>query len=146
MDTKEAATKSTHSIISEGRNVSVKERFLHYDFKDLNNYIKRYNWYATREMQDYVAFTRGASTAVNTDKHIQAQRKKKFGLYYRAPKFLRAYLWFIYNYIFRLGFLDGKEGFLFHYFECLWYRLLVDAKIYEYEKTGGEMEELRALD
>lgn len=138
--------RDAHSIISEGRNVSVKERFLHYDFKNLDSYIKRYNWYATREMQDYIAYTRGASTAINTDAHIQAQRKKKFGLYYRAPKFLRAYLWFIYNYIFRLGFLDGKEGFLFHYFECLWYRLLVDAKIYEYEKHGGEFDELRALD
>lgn len=138
--------RDAHSIISEGRNVSTKERFLHYDFKNLDSYIKRYNWYATREMQDYIAYTRGASTAINTDAHIQAQRKKKFGLYYRAPKFLRAYLWFIYNYIFRLGFLDGREGFLFHYFECLWYRLLVDAKIYEYEKHGGEFDELRALD
>lgn len=138
--------RDAHSIISSGRNVSVKEKFLHYDFKNLDSYIKRYNWYATREMQDYIAYTRGAATTINTDAHIQAQRKKKFGLYYRAPKFLRAYLWFIYNYIFRLGFLDGKEGFLFHYFECLWYRLLVDAKIYEYEKHGGEFDELRALD
>ena len=138
--------RDAHSIISEGRNVSVKEKFLHYDFKNLDSYIKRYNWYATREMQDYIAYTQGASTAINTDAHIQAQRKKKFGLYYRAPKFLRAYLWFIYNYIFRLGFLDGREGFLFHYFECLWYRLLVDAKIYEYEKHGGAFDELRALD
>lgn len=138
--------RDAHSILSSGRNVSTKERFLHYDFKDLDSYIRRYNWYATREMQDYIAYTQGASTSINTDAHIQAQRKKKFGLYYRAPKFLRAYLWFIYNYIFRLGFLGGREGFLFHYFECLWYRLLVDAKIYEYEKHGGEFEPLRALD
>ncbi|MGN0801585.1 MAG: glycosyltransferase family 2 protein [Candidatus Faecivicinus sp.] len=138
--------RDAHSILSSGRNVSLKERFLHYDFKDLDNYIRRYNWYATREMQDYIAFTRGASTAIQADAYIQAQRRKKFGIYYRAPKFLRAWLWFIYNYIFRLGFLDGKEGFLFHYFECLWYRLLVDAKIYEYEKHGGEFEQLRALD
>lgn len=138
--------RDAHSIISSGRSVSTKERFLHYDFKNLDSYIKRYNWYATREMQDYIAYTQGASTEINTDAHIRAQRKKKFGLYYRAPKFLRAYLWFIYNYIFRLGFLCGREGFLFHYFECLWYRLLVDAKIYEYEKHGGEFEQLRALD
>ncbi len=138
--------RDAHSVISEGYNVATKERFLHYDFKNLDSYIKRYNWYATREMQDYIAFTQGASQAINTDAHIQAQRKKKFGIYYRAPKFIRAWLWFVYNYIFRLGFLDGKEGFLFHYFECLWYRLLVDAKIYEYEKHGGEFEQLRALD
>ena len=63
------------------------------------------------------------------------------------PKFIRAWMWFIYNYIFRLGFLDGRAGFLFYYFECLWYRLLVDAKIYEYEKCGGgEFEKLKAID
>lgn len=138
--------RDAHSIISEGRNISIKSRFLHYDFKDLSSYIKRYNWYAAREMQDYIAFREGASTAIKADKHIQAQRKKKFGLYYKAPMFLRAWLWFIYNYIFRLGFLDGKEGFLFHYFECAWYRMLVDARIYEYDKTGQGMEELRAID
>lgn len=138
--------RDAHSVLSRGHSVSLKSRFLHYDFKDLSSYIRRYNWYAGRELMDYIAFQSGASTQVNTDESIQRQRKKKFGLYYRAPKFLRAWLWFIYNYIFRLGFLDGREGFLFHYFECLWYRLLVDARIYEYEKTGQGAEELRALD
>ncbi len=45
--------------------------------------------------------------------------------------FLRAILWFIFNYIFRGGFLDGKEGYIFHFLECYWYRMLVDAKIME---------------
>ncbi len=138
--------RDAHCILSEGRSVSTHERFLHDDFKDLSSYIKRYNWYATRELQDYIAFTQGESTKIDNDPRIRAQRKKKFGIYYRAPKFLRCWLWFIYNYIFRLGFLDGKEGFLYHYFECLWYRLLVDAKIYEYEKVGVPLEALRALE
>ena len=114
--------------------------------KDLDNYIKRYNWYATREMQDYIDFTRGASTQINTDKAILAQRKKKFGFYYKMPRYVRAWAWFLYNYIFRGGFLDGREGFVFCFLECYWYRLLVDAKIFEYEKTGGEFEQLKAID
>ena len=77
---------------------------------------------------------------------LAKQRKKKFGLYYRAPRFIRCWLWFIYNYIFRLGFLDGKEGFIYLYFECMWYRMLVDAKIYEQEKTNAPMDALKALD
>ncbi|MBE5772457.1 MAG: glycosyltransferase family 2 protein [Clostridiales bacterium] len=138
--------RDAHSLISEGQNVSIKSRFLHYDFKDLSSYIKRYNWYAAREMQDYIAFREGASQDIDGDKHVRAQRKKKFGVYYRAPKYIRCWLWFIYNYIFRLGFLDGVEGFLFHYFECAWYRMLVDARIYEYDKTGKGLDELKALD
>ena len=138
--------RDAHSILSEGRAVQAKSRFLHYDFKDLDTYIRRYNWYATREMMDYIEYTRGESLDKTTDAHIQQQRKKKYGVYYKAPKFVRAWLWFLYTYIFRLGFLDGKEGFLYFFFECYWYRMLVDAKIYEYEKTGGEFEQLKACD
>ena len=49
--------RDAHSVISEGYSLSTKNRFLHYDFKNLDYYIKRYNWYATREMQDYIDFT-----------------------------------------------------------------------------------------
>lgn len=138
--------RDAYSIISEGYSVSATHRFLHYDFKDLDSYVRRYNWYATREMQDYIDFTRGASSQVETDKLLTAQRKKKFGFYYKAPRFFRAWAWFIYNYIFRGGFLDGKEGLIYYFLECYWYRLLVDAKIFEYEKTGGEFEKLKAID
>lgn len=139
--------RDAHSIISEGYSASTKHRFLHYDFKNLDSYIKRYNWYATREMQDYIDYTRGSNVEVLNDKAIQKTRKKKFGFYYKMPRYIRAWMWFIYNYIFRLGFLDGKEGLIFYYLECYWYRLLVDAKIFEYEKCGNqEFEKLKAMD
>lgn len=139
--------RDAHSVISEGYSLSTKKRFLHYDFKNLDNYIKRYNWYATREMMDYIDYTNGVSANIRTDKTIVAQRKKKYGLYYKMPKFIRAWAWFIYNYIFRAGFMDGKEGLVFCFLECYWYRLLVDAKILEYEKNGsGKFEKLKAIE
>ena len=138
--------RDAHSVISEGFSVSAKNHFLHYDFKDLDSYIRRYNWYATREMQDYIDFTRGASVDVQGDQYVRNTRKKKFGIYYKAPRYLRAWMWFIFNYVFRLGFLDGIEGFLYYFLECYWYRLLVDAKIYEYETAGGEFEKLGPLE
>ena len=138
--------RDAHTILTAGgTTVSIKERFLHYDFKDLTSYINRYNWYAIRELQDYEAYRAGASFDVNTDKKLRKHRKKKFTVYYRAPMFLRAWLWFIYKYYFRLGFLDGREGYLYCFFENYWYRFLVDAKIYEQEKTGRSPEELTAL-
>lgn len=140
--------RDAHSVISEGYSVMTKHHFIHYDFKDIDNYIKKYNWYATREMMDYIDFLNGQDAIVNTDKHILAQRKKKFGLYYKAPLFFRCWAWFLYNYIFRLGFLDGKEGLIFAFLECYWYRFVVDSKIYEYLKMGKEakFENLKALD
>ena len=138
--------RDAHSVISEGYSARAKHHFVHYDFKSIDDYIKKYNWYATREMQDYIDFKHGGNTKINTDPAIQRHRKKKFSVYYKAPMFVRCWLWFIYNYIFRAGFLDGKEGLVFYFLECYWYRFTVDSKIYEYEHYGGEMEKLEALD
>jgi hypothetical protein len=48
--------------------------------------------------------------------------------------FVRPFLNFILRYIFRGGFLDGKEGFIWHILQGFWYRMLVDAKIFELKK------------
>lgn len=138
--------RDAHSVISEGECLTTRNRFIHHDTKNLDSYIKKYNWYATREMMDYIDYLHGGETGINTSQAIAAQRKKKFGLYYRAPKFLRCWLWFLYNYVFRAGFLDGKEGLIFYFLECYWYRYIVDAKIYEYEKGCSIPEELKALE
>lgn len=128
--------RDAHSIITKGYASSMSNRFLHYDFKSLTSYIDRYNLYATREMLDYMDFLAGVDIGVMNDKAIAQQRQKKFGLYYKLPLYLRAWMWFVYNYFFRLGFLDGSAGFLYCYFECYWYRMLVDAKIKEhYQKN-----------
>ena len=70
-----------------------------------------------------------------SDASLSGRRKLKFMLYYRLPKFFRCWLLFIYIYIFRLGFLDGREGFVYNYLFHRWYRTLVDAKILERELT-----------
>ena len=137
--------RDAHTILREGRTVSIKEHFEHYDFKDLTSYISRYNWYSIRELQDYLAYKENGQYDVNTDPQLKAHRKKKFTVYYRAPMFLRAWLWFVYKYYFRLGFLDGREGYIYCFFENYWYRFLVDAKIYEQQLTGNGPEELTAL-
>jgi len=131
-----------HTVLSRGRAVSAKERFIHYDFKDMTHFISKMNWYATREMQDYVEFSQGKVSDIDGgDGVISGTRKKKFGFYYKFPLFFRCWLLFVYNYVFRLGFLDGKEGFVYHYMYHRWYRTLVDAKILEQRITGKEFEE-----
>lgn len=51
--------------------------------------------------------------------------------YYRLPLFVRPFLYFVYRYVFRLGLLDGKEGFLFHFLQAFWFRLVVDVRLRE---------------
>ena len=47
-------------------------------------------------------------------------------LWARLPLYLRPFIYFGYRYVVRCGFLDGKEGFVFHFLQAFWYRLLVD--------------------
>ncbi len=51
--------------------------------------------------------------------------------WYAMPLYIRPLLYFSYRYIFRLGFLDGKQGFLFHFLQAFWFRVLVDAHLDE---------------
>lgn len=69
-----------------------------------------------------------------------AVRRKKLK-YIKLPLFWRAFAFFVYRYFFRLGFLDGKEGFLWHFLQGFWYRALADAKVFELKKRMGYDEE-----
>jgi len=59
------------------------------------------------------------------------KRWLKNNLYYQSPILLRAFFFFIYSYFIRLGFLDGKTGFIYHVLQAFWFRFLTDAKIVE---------------
>lgn len=51
--------------------------------------------------------------------------------YYRMPLFVRPFLYFLYRYFFLLGILDGKNGFVFHFLQAFWFRLIVDVRLEE---------------
>ena len=51
--------------------------------------------------------------------------------WHRLPLYVRHILYFHYRYFLRLGFLDGKQGFIFHFLQGFWYRLLVDVHLDE---------------
>ena len=55
----------------------------------------------------------------------QAQRKLwiRYKIWNKLPVYIRPFLYFIYRYFFRLGFLDG---FIFHFFHGLVYYLMID--------------------
>ena len=46
----------------------------------------------------------------------------------RLPLYVRPFIYFFYRYIVRLGFLDGKTGFVYHFLQAFWFRLIVDIK------------------
>src|SRR5437879_3152102 len=53
--------------------------------------------------------------------------------WYSLPLYVRPFLYFGYRYVCRLGFLEGRTGFLFHFLQAFWFRMVVDAKLSELE-------------
>lgn len=67
------------------------------------------------------------------------KRWLKNNFYYRSPLLVRAFIFFIYSYFFRLGFLDGQAGLIYHVLQAFWFRFLVDSKIIEMQLNSNTM-------
>lgn len=128
-----------HIQLSEGKIGSLKNPFYDDNLNGLTWWTNKHNGYATREAIDLLLTEYDLlpqESVVNSGAHSAAIRKKKLK-YIKLPLFWRAFAFFILRYIFRLGFLDGKEGFLWHFLQGFWYRTLADAKVYEIKKNHG---------
>jgi glycosyltransferase involved in cell wall biosynthesis len=99
-------------------------------------WISKHNHYASREVIELLNQEYGflqADTEGSLFNRIPASRKRwiKDNVYSRLPGGFRAFTYFGYRYFFRLGFLDGWQGAVFHILQGFWYRYLVDAKLAE---------------
>lgn len=130
-----------HIILLKGDSITFDKDMIDNNTKDLEWWTQKHNWYSNKEKEEYL---RGKENLIGSENQIkpsllrgQAERKRwiKNSLYYRIPLFTRPALYFGYRYFIKLGFLDGKEGIIFHFLQGFWYRFLVDAKIYEFEKN-----------
>jgi hypothetical protein len=101
------------------------------------------------------AFGAGSSAAGAAGSRVQArgalegqaaEKRRKKMRYARMPLFWRAFVYFCYRYFLRGGFLEGREGFLWHFLQGWWYRTLVDAKVWEIKRaSGGDPQKMLAL-
>ncbi len=76
---------------------------------------------------------RTSNLAPSLSEQAAAKRAKKLK-YAKMPLFFRSFMYFILRYVVKGGFLEGKEGFLWHFLQGWWYRTLVDARIYEIKR------------
>lgn len=127
-----------HIQLSEGVIGELKCPFYDDNLNDLTWWTNKHNNYANKEALELLVTEYNInqeSGVVNSGAHSMAVRKKKLK-YVKLPLFWRCFAFFIYRYIFRLGFLDGKEGFLWHFLQGFWYRTLADAKVFEIKKRN----------
>lgn len=97
-------------------------------------FIEKHNRFATEQAVEELKRRNGRleylvspSLFGNPDQRTLWLKKIWYGL----PLYLRPFLIFFYRYFLRLGFLDGKEGFIFFFLQSFWFRLIVDIRIQE---------------
>jgi glycosyltransferase involved in cell wall biosynthesis len=103
----------------------------------------KHNRYASREAIEMLNLKYGflpIDSAASLVNGSQASFKRliKERVYARLPAGFRAFTYFFYRYVIRLGFLDGRTGAAFHVLQGFWYRYLVDAKVGEVERYMRE--------
>ena len=97
----------------------------------LSEWTARHNRWADGEVAEMDA-KHEAGRLVADAKGNPAQRKRALReKYNNLPLFVRPFALFGYRYFFKLGFLDGTEGFIFWVLQTFWFRFLIDAKIWE---------------
>lgn len=111
-----------HMILLKGEAGRLKNDFVDDNRKGLKEWIERHKKYSEREARDVL---KGG---------VANDSKRSF--YYHLPPFFRPCLYFFYRFFIRLGFLDGKEGLVFHSLQGFWYRFLVDMKLFKVRLKG----------
>jgi len=101
----------------------------------LSEWTARHNRWADGEVAEMDAARSGDAEdgrLVADPKGNPAQRKRALReKYNNLPLFVRPFALFFYRFVFKLGFLDGTEGFIFWVLQTFWFRFLIDAKIWE---------------
>lgn len=127
-----------HIKLTEGTTTKLDIVQVDENLNNLTWWTDKHNSYATREMIDLF----DTKYQIFSNNEIQPklfgsgeQRKRWLKLaYLKLPLFIRPIIYFVYRYVFKLGFLDGKSGLVWHVLQGFWYRFLVDAKIFELQK------------
>jgi glycosyltransferase involved in cell wall biosynthesis len=122
-------------VLSQGQALKLRGDLIHEIPTSLSEWTQKHDWYAMRECKDILAAA-GEGDARLASGQARLKRMLKTRLYLRLPLFYRAFLYWFYRYFLRLGFLDGKEGLIYHFLQAFWYRFLVDAKLYELRKQN----------
>lgn len=120
--------------------VGVIEAFLR-DHQEggLSEWTIRHNKWSDLEAAEVAHADSGQASQIEAKLGGNRIERKRYAksVYYRMPLFLRAFGYFLYRYVFLLGFLDGKEGLVFHVLQAFWFRFLVDAKLFELSRQKG---------
>jgi len=125
-------------VVVEGEVGRLRTPLVHDDFKGLEAYLDRHNRYSTWEARLRAQYLRtGAYGTARIQPRLlgNSQERRRFlkQIVMRLPG--ESFLWFVYHYALRLGFLEGRPGWIAARLRAD-YIAAVRAKMYELEIGG----------
>lgn len=148
----EARWMDEHVEVLEGSTyVETRGAIVDETLRDLHWFTRKHNAYATRQMVEHILRERGKQMSSDSklNVHAAAKRAMRERLYVPAPMFWRALAYFVYRYLGKGGWRDGRAGLVYHGLQGLWNFMLVDMRLTEARATisrigwNGFVEELK---
>ncbi|MBB3771005.1 glycosyltransferase involved in cell wall biosynthesis [Angulomicrobium tetraedrale] len=128
-----------HILVENPVTATLPGDLVDHNLNDLAWWTGKHIGYARREAYDIIASRAAGESREKAGDLSGSARRKRFlkeRIYNRLPSALRSSLYFFYRYGIGRGFLDGKEGFFFHFLQAYWYRTYVDASLLELERRA----------
>jgi hypothetical protein len=100
-------------LVVAGRIERLKTPLIHEDFKGLQAYLDRHNYYSTWEARlrrRYLSAGRYGQSTIRPSLFGNAQERRRFLKLVAVRTPGEPLWWFLYHYVFRLGFLEGRPG------------------------------------
>ncbi|BAY39624.1 putative glycosyl transferase [Nostoc sp. NIES-2111] len=127
-------------VVMQGKVGYLKQDMLHEDFRDIYHWLERHNRYSNWEARVYYNLITGEdqSDTIGANLFGEAVQRKRFlkKVWVRLP--FKPLLRFILFYIIRLGFLDGKAGYIYGRLLSQ-YEYQIGVKLYELSNCGGQL-------
>lgn len=128
-----------HIIVQNANSKVLDGDLVDRNLNDLNWWTQKHTGYAMREVYDIIQSQHAESTHGSLSGQASFKRFLKNKVYNKLPGGLRGGLYFFYRYVIGRGFLDGKAGFYFHFLQAFWYRVYVDAKLFELTREAEQL-------
>ncbi|TRU81987.1 MAG: glycosyltransferase family 2 protein [Microcystis novacekii Mn_MB_F_20050700_S1] len=127
-------------VILDGKVGYLKNDMLHIDFRDIYHWLERHNRYSNWEARVYYNILTGndESGTIGANFFGDAVQRKRFlkKIWVKLP--FKPLLRFVLFYFIRLGFLDGKAGYIYGRLLSQ-YEYQIGVKLYELRQFGGKL-------
>ena len=129
-----------HRFIVPGKTTIWKKGYLieeNVKENEISFWIAKHNRYSDLVAQEeWERLQQLRTQTLKPDLFGSPDQKKAFlkSIWWKMPLYVRPFIYFFHRYFIQLGILDGKQGFVFHFLQAFWFRLVVDIKIDEIRK------------